>query len=317
MKNNHYLLLLILAAMLLGPTSLGYGQASDSSKLHWYEPAPAPIKSRIRGVGFTSGGLYLITMAGLNQLWYADFERSGFQFFNDNREWKQIDKIGHTATAFYTGVLGIKTFQWTGMPRKKAIWIGGTMGFAFLTTVEVFDGFSEAWGFSNGDMAANAVGTSLAIGQELLWEEQRVLIKFSYKPSDFAQYRPGTLGAGFSEEIIKDYNAQTYWLTYPIRDLFGKNSVPVPPWLSLAVGYGADGMLGGFTNPAVNAEGMPLPEFERFRQYYLSLDVDLTRIKTKSKGLQVLLTTFGYLKVPFPALYFSQPNGVQFQVIGG
>ena len=48
----------------------------------------------------------------------------------------------------------------------------------------------------------------------------------------------------------------------------------------------------------------------RYRQYYLSLDVDFTKIPTKSK---LLKTTFGLLnmvKMPFPALEFSK-NGIK------
>jgi len=45
-----------------------------------------------------------------------------------------------------------------------------------------------------------------------------------------------------------------------------------PKWLNVAVGYGAEGMVGSYYNPS------NLPHFDRYRQYYLSLDIDFTRI---------------------------------------
>ena len=41
----------------------------------------------------TIGGL---TLLGLNELWYADYQRSKFHTINDNNEWLQMDKLGHT-----------------------------------------------------------------------------------------------------------------------------------------------------------------------------------------------------------------------------
>ena len=49
-----------------------------------------------------------------------------------------------------------------------------TFGFTFLTAVEILDGFSKNWGASWGEILANASGTGLLIGQELLWAEQRI-----------------------------------------------------------------------------------------------------------------------------------------------
>src|SRR5690606_20640636 len=117
------------------------------------------------------------------------------------------------------------------------------IGFAFLTAVEVFDGFSQEWGFSWGDMIANASGTGLYIGQELLWNEQRIIPKFSFHQTKFAAKRPETLGSSFQEQILKDYNGQTYWLSFNLH-AFTKNDF-FPKWLNVAIGHSATGMLYG------------------------------------------------------------------------
>ena len=44
---------------------------------------------------------------------------------------------------------------------------------------------------------------------------------------------------------------------------------------------------------------------QRKRQFLLSLDVDLTRVKTKSKILNTVLHSFGFIKFPMPTLELS------------
>ena len=79
---------------------------------------------------------YTIAVVGLNQLWYADYPRQSFRFKNDNSNWLQMDKMGHTAVSYYSGVAGIKAYQWAGFSRKKAIWYGGMTGSFFLTIID-------------------------------------------------------------------------------------------------------------------------------------------------------------------------------------
>ena len=113
------------------------------------------------------GGL---TLLALNQLWYADYERSKFQTIDDNSEWLQMDKMGHVFSAYQLGILGAESFSWSGISEKNQLLYGATLGFSFLTAVEVLDGFSSEWGFSWGDFAANSTGAGLYIGQQLLWK---------------------------------------------------------------------------------------------------------------------------------------------------
>jgi hypothetical protein len=97
------------------------------------------------------------------------------------------------------------------------------------------------------------------------------------------------------EQILKDYNGQTYWLSANIRS-FTKTS-KIPKWLNIAIGYGAEGMVTG-NEEFVNT--IFLPESKRFRQFYLSLDVDLTKIETKSHFVKTILTIFNTIKIPAP-----------------
>jgi hypothetical protein len=243
------------------------------------------------------------TILGLNQLWYADYPRSDFHFINDNNEWLQMDKMGHLFSAYHLGNASKNALQWSGISKKNQIIFGATYGFVFLTAVEVLDGYSTQWGASSGDLIANATGTGLLISQELLWNEQRIVPKFSFHTTEFAAQRPNVLGNSLNEQILKDYNGQTYWLSINLHS-FSKQS-KIPTWLNLALGYGAEGMITGNNNFDANFPNSP----QRYRQFYLSLDADLTKIKTKSHFLKTIFSLFNTIKIPAPSVEF-QPGGV-------
>jgi uncharacterized protein YfiM (DUF2279 family) len=266
-------------------------------------------KKRLVGVSVTAGTLYATTMTGLYFLWYADYPKSSFHCFNDCGQWLSMDKIGHTMSSYWIGRIGYESLHWAGLERNKAVWYGGTWGLIYLTSVEVFDGFSAEWGFSWCDMAANTLGAGIFIGQQLLFDHQIALFKFSFSPSEYAQYRPDLLGETTMQQVLKDYNGQTYWLSANISSFLPETS-KFPKWLDVSFGYSGEGMLGAKSNPA-EYNGEPLPEFERYSQYLLSLDVDLTKIKVKNETARLLLNLIGYIKVPFPAVEFNRIDKVK------
>lgn len=255
------------------------------------------------------GSLYVGSFAWLYSSWYKDYHNGGFHGFNDNAEWLQVDKAGHATTSYFVGKIGYDMMRWSGVGENKSLIYGAGLGFFYQSTVEVFDGFSKGWGFSWGDMAANTLGTALFVGQQACWHEQRLSLKFSCHFTDYAQYRPNMLGATYLQRILKDYNGQTYWLSANISTFLPVDN-RFPKWLNVAVGYGAEGMLGGFGNPT-EVDGKTVPDFDRYRQYYLSLDVDLTRIPVKNQFLKTLFNTISFIKFPFPALGFSN-KGMEF-----
>lgn len=263
---------------------------------------------RLISAGAVTGAAYSATMIGLNELWYKDYPRTDFHFFNDNAAWMQMDKAGHALTAYQLSRYGWAAMRWSGVKERPATWIGSAFSLFFLSSVEVLDGFSEQWGFSGGDMAANVGGSALFLAQELAWGEQRIAMKFSYSPSEYAQYRPDLLGNGDMERIFKDYNGQTIWLSINPSSFSHRNR-KVLPWLNIALGYGAEGMTGGVANPLSVADAGSIPAFDRYRQVYLSLDVDLTKIPTRSGLLKTVFGLVNFIKIPAPALEYN-PNGL-------
>ncbi|MBX2962611.1 MAG: DUF2279 domain-containing protein [Cyclobacteriaceae bacterium] len=258
-------------------------------------------KRRLNSFIIISSSAYAITLVGLNELWYKESERQSFTFFNDNHEWKQIDKLGHFYSAFHLSSGTSKSLQWCGVKKNKSDLWGSVVGFMLMVPIEIFDGFSANYGASLGDLGANAVGAGFYLGQSLLWDEIRLHPKFSFHRTPYPALRPdGILGDGMPSELIKDYNGQTYWLSVDM-DKF----IKFPKWLNIAVGYGADGMV--YATDAENeAAG-----YRAVREYYLGIDFDLSHIKTRSKALNTFLFFVNMIKLPAPAIRFSD-NKVTF-----
>jgi hypothetical protein len=264
-------------------------------------------KNRVGWVIAGNAAFYAGSLIALNSAWYKDYPRSGFHTFNDSREWLQVDKTGHAWTAYATGKYLTEMWEWAGLPRRKAIWAGGLSGVAYLTTIEFLDAYSAEWGWSWSDMAANVFGSALFMGQEFMWQEQRIQFKFSfhhtnYKDPMLEQRADNLFGSPWYERMLKDYNAQTYWFSANIRSFF-KNS-RLPAWLNVAAGYGGDGMFGGFENSWKNKDGTFTSRYDipRKRQFYLAPDIDFTKIKTRSKFLRTTFSLLNAFKCPAPAL---------------
>ncbi len=273
----------------------------------------AMYKKRRKILIFGVGGLYVGSTAMLYSLWYRDYEQSPLHLTNDNASWMHMDKIGHFQTTYQVGSYGYWAMRWAGAKRKTAIWFGGSWGLIYNTTVEIFDGMSAEWGFSPGDMVANVLGTGFFISQQLLWDEQRIRVKFSYHPTEFPQYRPDLLGSNWAQSILKDYNGQTYWASVNIKS-FLPEKAKFPGWINISLGYAATGMIGAKSNPD-EIDGVPLPHFDRVAQYYLSADIDWKRIKTDSEFLRFVFEVISFIKIPFPALEYNSKEGFVFHPV--
>jgi uncharacterized protein YfiM (DUF2279 family) len=261
---------------------------------HAQEEAPCNTcrRNAVIGIGVvgTASSYYL-----LNQLWYSQYERSGLHSFNDNDEWLQMDKAGHIMTCYTIGRMGSDIFKWTGMDEKKSNWIGGSVGLAYMTGIELLDGTSKKWGFSWGDMIANSAGTILFISQENFWKEQRIVLKFSYSNSNFGKQYPDQFGNNFQQRVLKDYNAQTYWASISVSRFLASDAT-FPRWLNVAIGYGATEMMSAKTN-IYNVDNSI-----RQREFYLSFDADLTRVRWKRKWMMTTAKIFSFIKLPSPTL---------------
>ncbi len=252
----------------------------------------------------TIGSLYIGSYLYLNQAWYKPYATSHFHFFNDNPEWLQMDKCGHFFTAYYLNYFLNDLYLSAGYSKKKSRLISSGIALSYMTGIEIMDGFSSGWGFSWGDEAANLLDVSFIYINYLL--QDPITIKFSFYPSNYYAKNPVLLGSGLPETLIKDYNAQTYWVSFSPFFKWKKNM----EWLCLSLGYGADGMIGARDNYVRknNTTTQDYTNIPRYRQYYLSLDIDLRKINTRKKWLRKVFNCINWIKIPAPTIELKGKN---------
>jgi hypothetical protein len=289
-------------------TSQSYFVKHNTIRSSWQTREYPFNKKRVTWV--TAGNIvgYGGTMAALYTAWYKDYPQSNFHFFNDDKEWLQVDKFGHAYSAYIESYGSMEMWRWAGLNRKQRIWVGGLSGAAYQTVIETLDGFSAEWGWSWGDFTANVFGSGLLISQELAWNEQRVRYKFSFHRKNYGNTQlteraNKIYGSSFQERMLKDYNGQTYWLSANLKSFWPESNLP--SWLSIAVGYGADGMFGAEDNIARDKQGnvtFDRRDIKRYRQFYISPDIDLNKIHTKSRLVRLSLGVLNAFKFPMPSL---------------
>ncbi|MDX2002470.1 MAG: DUF2279 domain-containing protein [Chitinophagales bacterium] len=315
---RHVFLLLILLLFIV------HG-VSAQAKRPFFRPDTTLNKTKVWIAGGSTVGIYTGALVVLNEYWYKGYPRSRFHFFNDSKEWMGIDKCGHIYSSYVESRWATGIFRWTGMKERQAIWIGGMTGAFLQTSIEILDGFSEKWGFSGYDILANTAGSMMVIGQELAWKEQRITLKISAFPQSYPDdLRPRAkdlFGNTAVELFLKDYNAITTWASVSIGS-FIKKPTKFPKWICVSVGYGANGLYGGFENRWCKdsntdvldcdpANVVDRTDVRRYPQFYLSMDVDFTKIKTRSPVLKSLFNVINVIKVPFPAVEFNPVDKVK------
>ena len=309
---------------------------SDSTRLEFFEPSDTFHKGRFwtsLSIGTTAYGAMVY---GLSNAWYAESQQSSFHLFNDWGEWRHVDKVGHAMTAYNYTSTGFTGARWIGIKRKKALWTAAAVSFGMQGTIEVLDGFADKWGFSIPDIAFNTLGIGVFVGQELMWQEQRIVMKvsntFPTYPNNIVTSVDGmhttTLdqrardlyGTTFFDKFFKDYNGQVNWMSFNIHSFSKKKNNKFPKWLNVAVGYGAGNMYEGFDyswtddDSGIMFERNP-DDFPRYSKIYLSFDIDTARLPIKNRFLKTLIGGLNFIKIPSPSLEFTTLGDVKFHAL--
>lgn len=276
------------------------------SQNSFFERSDSINLTRVIPVGTGVGLAWTGSVIGLSQIWYENYPKSKFHTFNDFHNWLQMDKFGHLYASNKLSLFASDLFFWSGLEKRNSIIIGSAIGLGLQTSLEIMDGKSAEWGFSWSDMTFNILGSSVFAFQELAWNEQRLICKFSYHPTEYPSIRPEVLGSTFSERFLKDYNGQTYWLSFSPFTFFKASKIP--DWICLSLGYSVDQKLVGdqeiYYSPSNNQT------YFSSREFVLSLDVDFSRLPIKKTWLKAVVKQLNHVKVPFPALVFTN-NKIQ------
>jgi uncharacterized protein YfiM (DUF2279 family) len=295
--------------------SIAFSQKNDSTydeiplaykvfEEHENKECASDVKINKKRFWFVTGAHtvgYGASLYGLSQIWYNNFAQDKFHSFNDMDQWGGMDKFGHVTTAWQLSNFSYRLYRYTNMKNERAAFVGSTVAMLYQTTLEIFDGYAAEWGFSWGDMGANLLGAGFAYLRNT-GKMKNIQYKFSYYKTKYPQYRPNVLGKNSSEQVLKDYNGQNYWLSINLPKNWFKNTEH--NWLCFSIGYSIDGFTGGSQN-YFDASITNPPTFERVGEFFFSFDIDFTKLNIKSRLLKNVLKVFNVIKIPCPAIGVS------------
>jgi hypothetical protein len=241
-------------------------------------PEPEGVNAwRVAAVTGGATGAALFVMDHQRRRWWADRSPS-FRVSNDWGYVRWADKLGH----FYCGALLTRGYRgalrWAGLSEDQARLWGAVGGFTNMLFYEVLDGYGPQWGFSPGDLVFNTLGVFFAAAQADDPAFDAFDVKFSYWPSGWEGKNP-----------IDDYAGQTYWLTgSPHRLAPDAAKRHLPPWLNVAVGYGA--------------RDRDAQDFLTTSLVYVGLDFEPAGLPFRGKVWDALVPVLRHVHFPGPAV---------------
>lgn len=239
----------------------------------------------------------LVSQIVLSDAWYSQYPKQEFHFFNDLPEWRGMDKVGHVWSAYHLEHILYYYFQrHSKSDHKRAELLSLIYTQGFLLGIEILDGFSSKWGFSGYDVLANLSGSIIS-----------KLDRYSYIDFDFylgirkqevfdqnlLNRSNNLFGTTLAEQLLKNYNKQTYWLAYyPNKQQFQYIK------FGLGFGYGVSNIFGGRENMwNTNGVDYNYTSLKRKSEYYFG---PVYKFSIPGfKGIQMMF------KLPGPVLYFG------------
>ena len=302
-KSSNFTKNLLLSTFYFLLSTFNFGLSTSHAQSSFFTTSDSLNSKRSIGINTLYAGVWSSSLIMLNQAWYSDFPKAKFHTFNDAGEWMQMDKYGHAYTTYQISKSLTSLYRWTGMKPKNAVVAGTAITLAYQASIEYLDGRSAEWGFSWSDITANFSGGLLFGVQQYFWDKQFLLLKESYSQSIYAPMRPNVLGSNFAERYLKDYNGQTYWLSFAPKNVFINSKVP--SWLLLSLGYSVDAKLVGDKNTYTTPNNIT---YNASREFLFSLDIDLSKLPIKRTWVKNILRPFNAIKIPFPTLRWK--NGI-------
>lgn len=261
-----------------------------------------------------------ISLFRLSKKWYQDFPSKRFYTVNDMNHWRMMDKCGHAWSAYTLSRLSASVWRQTGIEDRRAVYCAGMAAMGYQTVIEIMDGFAKEWGFSWGDMGADLVGVLAYMLQEFHFNKQIVSFKFmSFKKANYAadihDRTEELFGNNFTNQVLSDYNIQTYWASINIQAVLGNSKIP--PWLNIGIGYGARQMLGESSNKWSDKNSLQFDrsDIPRYSRLLVSPDIDFTRIHSNSKILRKLFYVANAIKIPAPGIEFDTRGNMKFYLL--
>lgn len=256
-------------------------------------------KDRLYTVFGLTGVFAAGTYAFQIQPWWTG-KKTGFHLRYDwyDNYWKDMDKLGHFVANIHLTRLSAESFEWAGIERRKALWLGFTNSTFLYTAFELTDAGFEDWGFSVPDFVANLLGAGYPILQEHFPVLSHFNFKWSYWPSIYFQNdepknKPGFKNYETYEYLLHDYDGMTFWLSADIDWLLPYRYKSFwPDWLNIAIGY--------------TAKNLPQDNHAlKYREYILAFDYNFLKLPGNNSVLKTLKFILNVVHFPAPAIKFG------------
>lgn len=120
-----------------------------------------PNHYKLAVVSGVTAGAFIYAYGIQNNMWWKG-EQSSFHL-NYHRDWTYAlgsDKYGHFYFGYLISDVYSQVFSWCGFNNYNSKLYAALLTTGYQTFLEVRDGFSEKYGFSWGDFAANLAGAS-------------------------------------------------------------------------------------------------------------------------------------------------------------
>lgn len=262
--------------------------------------SPPLARTSIRPVGAAiTGGVYFGVIGAMhvyqvNTIWK---DNSSFRFIEDGEYALYTDKGGHFVGSYFISYSSREALMGAGLSVDAAANWGAVMGLAYMTYVEVMDGYGTNWGFSPSDMYANLAGIGF------FWAQNHVpaLEYFTPKATILPSSWQGFSKRPFATSVIDDYSAWTWWLSVDVHGLLPQGAKAYwPDWLSLSLGYAA--------------RNLDSPEASR--KWIVGLDYNMVRLIPDGPPIvNWIRQTLNHIKLPAPAVEFSPDGPPVFKIL--
>lgn len=173
-----------------------------------------------------------------------------------------------------------------GYGKEKSVLLGASLSTLFYLFIEFEDAHISYLGFDAIDLTASVLGSGYPVLQHYVPFLNSFTPKFSYHSSGINTTMPNQ----YSPQFLSDHEGQTYWVGMTVADLLPSSSrASYPRWLGAAAGF-------SMRNLGHNTR----------QEYYITIDIDLREIDTKSHFVNTILKTLNYIHFPMPGIKFAQ-----------
>ena len=208
---------------------------------------------------------------------------------------RDLDKFGHLFGGYQLTRITSELMEAGGVEPTRAALLGALYAYAFQFQIEEWDGTQKIYGFSPGDLVADAGGAALAVAQTQIPSLRAVKPVWSYRPTE-AFRRRNEPGHGGQPRATTDYSGQTYWFSTDLHSLLPESARKFwPAFLRVSPGYSITDYVDAKTGMSIRAQ----------RKILLSIDIDPEKLPGDNREWRIIKHELSFLRIPGPTLQLT------------